>query len=901
MFTIEKDLSGIFWHIYNNARTRVNVSDFDVVIDSVSQTFIVQCKNGSNIPSQAISISLMQVIDLSVGTSPIPFSGADGLIQLLMAKNYTPYLQDAPSQSVVVYRVGQVGVFTMTHTQFTDNFTETGLGRNTMLGWALRNGSNGTKNQQGKFSLNKGAAPYDVIGAIGGSANAVLIGHNHKIAKLSGNFSSLGGTAPVSFRDAPFTVDSDATGLSENGVSVPDQSGVGKNMPPYLIDVWVERVTELVINAGGGGGGGGVQTVTGVNVTGTPTDRVVGVPTLQQVTDEDNETTTAITVKDSESKLSLYQKNITFQDIDGGGNTLLRFEDTEATDQEITIRGLAGTMALTSDIPTLEAGTNITIDDTNPLNLIISASGGGGGIPTLQQVTDEGNTTTSDIIVNTDFNTDSANLASNQITISDVDDYSYLNKQELVFGNNADEELSTYGVNNIGFITTAITSTSVSFENPTSINSILIPDKSGTLATLDDVPTKTSDLINDGDNGTSHFITLEDLPSNLILYPTTVASGIGGYNKLVSSITDPSYNTVAVDVSTGTITGTDQLIAGLITSPNIIVGNPGIFNITTIGNIRKVSGAAQAEFYFTVYKRDAGGTETLILQSSNTPQITSAIYTEFSATGLWNDGIFVSTDMIVMKFYGTKVGSGSSPTYDFQFGGTQPVRTLVPIPLTVVPNLSLDELTDVTIITPTNNQALTYTSATDIWENKTIIEDSIVNGVTDKAPSQNAVFDLFQFTRRLITNGSGSVTGTTAETILTSLTIPANTLDSKCFIWSTMDYFKSSPNACTLRLYINTANTTTGATLIGFASVGSSRNVSFNRKLYLNGTTLDFLSSNTGSSQVSSEFIEAIFGASTTLTVNPANDIFLIYTTQNDAVGTTATGKMATVQKLKLN
>jgi hypothetical protein len=53
----------------------------------------------------------------------------------------------------------------------------------------------------------------------------------------------------------------------------------------------------------------------------------------------------------------------------------------------------------------------------------------------------------------------------------------------------------------------------------------------------------------------------------------------------------------------------------------------------------------------------------------------------------------------------------------------------------------LDELHNVKITTAANGQALTYTSATDIWENKTIIEDSITNGVTTVAPSQNAVFD----------------------------------------------------------------------------------------------------------------------------------------------------------------
>jgi nitrogen fixation protein len=53
----------------------------------------------------------------------------------------------------------------------------------------------------------------------------------------------------------------------------------------------------------------------------------------------------------------------------------------------------------------------------------------------------------------------------------------------------------------------------------------------------------------------------------------------------------------------------------------------------------------------------------------------------------------------------------------------------------------LDELHNVAISTPLNNQALTYETSTDLWKNKTIIEDSITDGVTTIAPSQNAVFD----------------------------------------------------------------------------------------------------------------------------------------------------------------
>ena len=213
---------------------------------------------------------------------------------------------------------------------------------------------------------------------------------------------------------------------------------------------------------------------------------------------------------------------------------------------------------------------------------------------------------------------------------------------------------------------------------------------------------KTSDLINDGDDG-NPFISLNDLPSNIILYPTTAASDISGYFKLVSSISDASYDVVAVNVSTGAITTTSQLISSLATSANILVGNPGVFNITTIGNITRVSGTGTAEFYFEVYKRTLAGTETLIVTSGNTIPVLNSGYSEFSATGLWNDGSFLATDRIVLKFYGNRIVGGSNPTYNFQFGGSTPVRTLVPVPLTVTPTAdpNVQSVTSAATVTPT--------------------------------------------------------------------------------------------------------------------------------------------------------------------------------------------------------
>ena len=90
-------------------------------------------------------------------------------------------------------------------------------------------------------------------------------------------------------------------------------------------------------------------------------------------------------------------------------------------------------------------------------------------------------------------------------------------------------------------------------------------------------------------------------------------------------------------------------------------------------------------FYYEVYHRTSGGTETLISTSSKTPPISTNVYTEFLAAALLNNGTFLATDRIVVKYYADRIGSGSNPSYEFQFGGTSPVRTNFPVPATNIP------------------------------------------------------------------------------------------------------------------------------------------------------------------------------------------------------------------------
>jgi hypothetical protein len=533
---------------------------------------------------------------------------------------------------------------------------------------------------------------------------------------------------------------------------------------------------------------------------------------------------------------------------------------------------------------------------------VTRTSGGGAGIPTLQQVLTAGNTTTETVIFG-DITADYLSIENNSIGIanSETGEYSNFNIGGLqIFDNdnNYAEINFNYGFSTgnsltggsylkgdqLLIATSDKTSTLTreylalqdAMDTITPLTTVFLVDKlqvndneylyptgtSSPLATLDDITggvTQTSQLTNDGADGVNPFITALDIPTtgqaSTLVREVKNMTGATLTKGTVVYISGANGNKALVSKALAT---TDPLSArtfGLLQS-NIL--NNGLGNCVIIGDLSGVNTSSFAE-----------------------------------GAQLYLSGVTAGT------FTDTRVLAPTHLVYVGKVTRSHPTQGQIEVQ--IQNGYELAEIHDVQIITPLNNQALIYETSSELWKNKTIIEDSITNGVTDKAPSQNAVFDLFQFTRRLITNGSGSVTGTTAETILTSLTISANTLDSKCFIWSTMDYFKTSGGACTLRLYINTSNSLSGATLIGFASVGSNRNVSFNRKLYLNGTTLDFLSSNTGATQISNEFIEAIFGASTTLTVNPANDIFLIYTTQNDAVGTTATAKQATVQKLKLN
>jgi hypothetical protein len=229
----------------------------------------------------------------------------------------------------------------------------------------------------------------------------------------------------------------------------------------------------------------------------------------------------------------------------------------------------------------------------------------------------------------------------------------------------------------------------------------------------------------DGSVDNNTYLTSADLPSTLDLYATTASvPGIPGYTALVRNITDSRYDTTAVNVPTPTITGTlasPTFCGAVISDPSILLGNPGVFNFSVIGKIRRAGGSTSsgADFFYSIYKRDISGVETLIADSS--PVIVPAnggIYVEYISIALWNNGIFSSTDRVVLKFYGIKSGTGSGATYEFLFGGTDPVRGTAAISSAIIPNLYLRDLADVEKVPAENNEILYWNDPASLWEHE---------------------------------------------------------------------------------------------------------------------------------------------------------------------------------------
>jgi nitrogen fixation protein len=214
----------------------------------------------------------------------------------------------------------------------------------------------------------------------------------------------------------------------------------------------------------------------------------------------------------------------------------------------------------------------------------------------------------------------------------------------------------------------------------------------------------------------------------------------------------------------------------------------------------------------------------------------------------------------------------------------------------------LDELHNVSITTPLDNQALTYETSTDLWKNKTIIEDSITNGVTDKAPSQNSVFDALALKQNVLSytpykylnTTSVTHTGTTALTILATATINGGTFNSNDVM--KILYRITKPSGTTgvdfILIHINTSNTLSGAVQVARLDTASAgQYYKMKRDFHLASGNLFGFNFNSSIANDDTSSNNQILSTS----YNTANTLYLFFTIQLANAANSVTFQLANI------
>ena len=502
-------------------------------------------------------------------------------------------------------------------------------------------------------------------------------------------------------------------------------------------------------------------------------------PTLQQVTDEGNETTNNIKVKDNEKSFSLQTNGILFEDLDDGGNTILRFENTSELNQEVFIRGLGGTMALTSDIPAAQV--NSDWNATSGVEEILNK-------PTIPDI---------------------STLVPYTGATADVD----LGEYELKAGQ---IELDTTPTGTAGVAVTRWNDTIGSSETTLKGGNVIL--KNGI------------DLVARVVNKVSPNTTLTKAA-----YQVVRISGAQGQR-------------LAVDLAQANNDNNSADTLGIVTE-TIATNQEGF--IITMGQLEGINttGSLQSETW-------ADG-DVLYLSPTTAGRITN-----IKPTG--------ATGHIVVLGY---------VEYAHAINGKIYVK--------IMNGWELDELHNVFIDTPLNNQGLVYETSTDLWKNKTIDKTFVGLGNVDNTsdankPVSTATQTALNLRQRKLFNLTPQVThtGTVTKTIIATYFIPANTFTAGDFLnFSALVTKVANIGSTTHTIEINTTNTLAGATIISTAGFNTSTfSMKFKREMALNGGNIYLL--NISNNIQNDQTLNAVANAMSVFTYNLAADLYFFVTCQ---------------------
>ena len=170
-----------------------------------------------------------------------------------------------------------------------------------------------------------------------------------------------------------------------------------------------------------------------------------------------------------------------------------------------------------------------------------------------------------------------------------------------------------------------------------------------------------------------------------LFFTDTASSEVSGYYEMLFTETGASSSTLTKNsVSDGDLLWSfispqfedaDQLIAGLYVA-SIWSEQDSNKTVTLTAKL---------------YKRDSGGTETLLLETSTSDEIPKDTKTQIIMSGfLENDEAISSTDRVVIKIYANVSGGGGAPNITIYMEGTDDSRIAVRIPTSVITSKIFD-------------------------------------------------------------------------------------------------------------------------------------------------------------------------------------------------------------------
>jgi hypothetical protein len=511
-------------------------------------------------------------------------------------------------------------------------------------------------------------------------------------------------------------------------------------------------------------------------------------PTLQEVTDEGNETTNEIIINNWKSKNDSTILGV-YQELSTSKTATLKTQEGITNLSEWEIKPYSGVFAFESDIPTIQAGTNITIDDTDPLNPIINASGGGGIPHATAAGTDTYTATITGVAAYTDAdaflirftngNTSGATLNINSLGAKTL----YRNNDGALIGGdiiNGGEMLCIYNTSLNGF-----------------------------------------QVIGTAPNSLFAYVTNDDSVTLTKGMPVYAFSGTG--------------DRMTVKRANNTTDATSAQTVGLVLSTSIAANQKGLIMMQ-------------------------GLLDGLSILPTSTWSDGDPVYLGSTAGTITNVKPYAPNHLVYLGVV-TTASNGSA--------GRMYVR--------IQNGYELSEIHDIDLITnaPTNNQVLTYESSTDLWKNKSL---GTILGYT---PYRN------------IQTSQTVHTGTTAETVLFTATIPAGAFNSTDVIKVLFGANKTTAlGTYVLRLRINTTNTISGAPTIAYYSGSTTAQVNIlMRNFNLNGGNLyGFPFLTTSMSDIVAQ------GASlSSTTLNPANQFYIFATIILNNSGDSIIGNMLSI------